>query len=269
MRWATWILSAVLAFAGAALLLPGTFQRPSSDSLDAPKPDRVAAAPRDTSISRHSTPPEADLAGYARVVDGDSVYIGSVEVRLYGVDAPEGPQTCTADGLRWPCGRQAAQALRAKIDGRVVTCDERDRDSYGRVVAVCHHDGADVNAWLVRNGWAMAYRRHTPIYSDAEAAAESARRGIWRGDFVAPWDWRQAERQPRGGPARRRPTAATPGQSGRCNIKGNISYNSGRRLYHMPGDPDYANTRISVARGERWFCSEAEARAAGWKPAIR
>ena len=168
----------------------------------------------------------------------------------------------------------STRALRNLIEGRVVVCDERDRDSYGRVVAVCRHDGTNVNAWLVTNGWAMAYRRHSLAYVDAESTAKSARRGIWRGDFVPPWDWRQTEAAGVGDTALPSRTARTRSQRpasapGRCNVKGNISYNSGRRLYHMPGDPDYADTRISVARGERWFCSEAEARAAGWQPAVR
>ena len=136
-------------------------------------------------------------------------------------------------------------------------------------VAVCRREGLDVNAWLVANGWAMAYRRHSRAYVEVESAAKAARRGVWRGDFVAPWDWRQAERLHRAVPEPRRVTAATERQigSGRCDIKGNISHNSGKRLYHMPGDRDYARTRISSARGERWFCSEAEARSAGWRRA--
>ena len=126
---------------------------------------------------------ETNLSGPARVIDGDSILVGRVEVRLHGVDAPEAKQTCVLDGVRWPCGWQATRALRNLIEGRVVVCDERDRDSYGRVVAVCRHDGTNVNAWLVTNGWAMAYRRHALAYVDAESTAKSARRGIWRGDF--------------------------------------------------------------------------------------
>ena len=185
------------------------------------------------------------------------------------MDAPEGVQTCLADGERWPCGRQATQALAGLIDGRGVACDQRDRDAYGRVVAVCRREGLDVNAWLVENGWALAYRRHSRAYIKEESAAKAARLGVWRGEFVAPWDWRQTEWLNRVVPEPRRATAATERQtgSGRCNIKGNISYNTGKRLYHMPGDRDYARTRISSARGERWFCSEAEARSAGWRRA--
>lgn len=252
MRWLLWILSAAIAFGLASLLFPRLSARASA-----------SAEPHDVRLT--------DLSGPAQVIDGDSIHVAGVEVRLHGVDAVEGPQTCVAEGVRWPCGRRAAQALRRLVDGRTVACDKRDRDQYGRVVAVCRTDGTDINEWLVANGWALAYRRHASTYIDAESAAKSARRGIWRGDFVAPWDWRQADRRDRETIAGRgRATAATARQQQtQCNIKGNVSYNSGKRLYHMPGDPDYPDTRISAARGERWFCSEAEARRAGWTRAVR
>ena len=208
----------------------------------------------------------ADLSGRARVVDGDTIEVGGARVRLHGVDAPESGQSCLARGTRWPCGQHATRALAGHIGGRPVTCEERDRDRYGRVVAVCRHAGRDVNAWLVAQGWALAYRRYSRAYVDEEAAARAARRGVWRGKFVAPWDWRRGERLP----VRNREAPRADGDSrGSCNIKGNISYNSGRRIYHMPGDRDYARTRISPSRGERWFCTEAEARAAGWRRAGR
>ena len=185
-------------------------------------------------------------------------------IRLYGVDAPETEQSYLAGRARWTCGNRAKRDLARHIDARSVTCDERDRDRYGRVVAVCRHAGRDVNAWLVAQGWALAYRRYSGAYVDEEEAARAARRGVWRGEFVAPWDWRRGERLATRD--RETPRADRDARGG-CNIKGNISYNSGRRIYHMPGDRDYARARISPPRGERWFCSEAEARAAGWRRA--
>ena len=208
----------------------------------------------------------ADLSGRARVIDGDIIDIGGARVRLHGVDAPESAQGCLAGGERWPCGSRATRALAQRIDGRTVACAQRDRDRYGRIVAVCWQDGRDVNAWLVAEGWALAYRRYSRAYVDEESAAKAARKGVWRGEFVAPWDWRRGERLQG---AAREARGATEDAPGRCSIKGNISHKSGKRIYHMPGDRDYAPTRISPSRGERWFCTEAEARAAGWRRAGR
>ena len=209
---------------------------------------------------------QADLAGRARVIDGDTIEVASARIRLFGVDAPESAQRCLAGSSRWSCGEQATRALAGRIDGRSVACEERDRDRYGRIVAVCRHSGQDVNAWLVREGWAIAYRRYSTAYLDEEASARRAKRGVWRGEFVPPWDWRRGERL----------TVVTPdtprvsgGERGGCKIKGNISHNSGKRIYHMPGDRDYERTRISSSRGEKYFCTEAEARAAGWRRAGR
>ena len=217
---------------------------------------------------------QADLVGRARVIDGDTIEVASARIRLFGVDAPESAQRCLAGSGRWSCGEQATRALAGRIDGRSVACEERDRDRYGRVVAVCRHGAQDVNAWLVREGWAMAYRRYSRDYVDEEAAARGAQRGLWRGEFVPPWDWRRGDRLKEASPGDRvKATRDAPRVAARdgggCNIKGNISHNSGKRIYHMPGDRDYERTRISPSRGEKYFCTEAEARAAGWRRAGR
>ena len=242
----------------------------TDDSRPAVAPTNVPAARTDAGSdraeSRRRETIQSDLAGRARVIDGDTIEVGSARVRLFGVDAPESAQSCVAASRTWPCGRQATQALAGRIDNRSVACEERDRDRYGRIVAVCRQGGQDVNAWLVREGWALAYRRYSRTYIDEEAAAKAARRGVWRGEFVPPWDWRRGNRL-KSATRDTPPVAAR--DRGACRIKGNISYNSGRRIYHVPGDRDYERTRISRSRGERYFCTEAEARAAGWRRAGR
>ncbi len=209
------------------------------------------------------------LSGRARTVDGDTLKVNGARVRLHGIDAPESAQTCIADGRRWRCGQRAASALAQRISGRSVACKERARDAYGRMVAVCRAGGKDLNAWLVSQGWALAYRRYSLDYVDEEASARTARRGVWRGRFVEPWDWRAGVRldSTRAPVQQHRGRTARPGAS-RCRIKGNIS-RKGARIYHVPGGRYYESTRISPSKGERWFCTEAEARAAGWRRARR
>ena len=124
-----------------------------------------------------AAPFAADLSGWARVIDGDTIEVARARVRLHGVDAPESGQSCLANGRHWPCGQRATRALDRHIGGRSVACEERDRDRYGRVVAECRHAGRDVNAWLVAHGWALACRRYSGSYVHAEVAARAARRG--------------------------------------------------------------------------------------------
>lgn len=137
------------------------------------------------------------LTGVATVVDGDTLKIHGENIRLHGIDAPESAQHCQRNGRRWPCGRRAAFALADQIGRRSVRCDGRERDRYGRLVAVCYQNGTDLNAWMVRNGWALAYRRYSRDYVGQERRAAQAGRGIWRGQFTAPWDWRAQRRSRR------------------------------------------------------------------------
>ncbi|MBK1669635.1 hypothetical protein CKO28_16475 [Rhodovibrio sodomensis] len=134
------------------------------------------------------------VTGRASVTDGDTLEIRDVDIRLHGIDAPESSQTCLAGGQRWPCGRRSANALAAKIGRGTVRCEGRERDRYGRLIAVCYAGGTDLNAWLVRNGWALAYRRYSRDYVPEERKAEAEGAGVWRGRFVPPWDWRRGKR---------------------------------------------------------------------------
>jgi endonuclease YncB( thermonuclease family) len=203
------------------------------------------------------------LSGQADVVDGDTLAIRGEQtrIRLYGVDAPEGKQTCNdAEGKRYLCGSRAADVLSALIgrNGRV-SCQEEDWDRYGRVVAVRHVNGRDINGELIRQGWAVEYGQYSDgRYSNEETEARQAKRGLWAGTFVMPWDWRQGERLPSEAAGEIAKTAER-----KCDIKGNIS-GSGR-IYPVPGSRHYENTQVNEAAGERWFCSEDEAKGAGWR----
>ena len=136
----------------------------------------------------------ADITGQPRVTDGDTLSIDGQRIRLHGIDAPERQQPCYRDGKLWRCGKAAASALAGKIDRRPVTCEERDRDRYGRIVAVCYVGDEDLNAWMVLQGLAVAYRRYSLDYVDQETDAQLARRGVWATRFVLPWEWRRGKR---------------------------------------------------------------------------
>ncbi|MEQ8354646.1 MAG: thermonuclease family protein [Kiloniellaceae bacterium] len=199
------------------------------------------------------------IAGRASIIDGDTIEIHGTRIRLHGIDAPESDQTCAVAGENMRCGQQAALALADRIGQETVSCDQRGRDRYDRIISVCHASGEDLNAWMVANGWAMAYRRFSTDYVRQEEAAAAAKIGIWKGEFTTPWEWRARERR-----AQERTQ-----EKSNCNIKGNISYNTGERIYHLPGGEYYSRTKISPSKGERWFCSEAEARAAGWRRSMK
>ncbi len=135
-------------------------------------------------------------------------------------------------GKPWQCGKDAANALAEKIGRRPVTCEERDRDRYGRIVAKCSVASEDLGEWMVANGWAVAYHLFSYEYSRAEHRAKSARRGIWASEFIKPWEWRRGKR-----------LAGNDNAPGQCEVKGNIN-RKGERIYHMPGGRWYDQTRI-------------------------
>lgn len=203
----------------------------------------------------------ASISGAARVIDGDTLEIADRRVRIFGIDAPEHDQTCrNGAGREWACGAWAGAEMQRRFGGRALSCTEIDRDRYGRSVARCvDRGGADVARVMTEAGAAFAYRRYSHDYVAAEDSARAAGAGVWAG---------QADR-----PAMFRARGGAEGAADRfdrrdgCAIKGNISASG--RIFHRPGQRDYDRTTINPAAGERWFCSTAEAVAAGWRPARR
>jgi len=207
----------------------------------------------------------AEVSGRARVIDGDSLRVGDTEIRLFGIDAFEGRQTCERGGAPWACGDAAADRLRALVGSREIACEKKDTDSYGRTVAVCRNGGVDVGAEMVRSGLALAYRHYSNDYVDEENEARAAHRGAWAGTFTAPWDERHAGSDARTSQRSGGDAPTPPSICRGTGIKGNIN-SKGERIYHVPGSRYYDSTVIDESKGERWFCTEVEARGSGWRP---
>jgi endonuclease YncB( thermonuclease family) len=136
---------------------------------------------------------EDRLIGQASVIDGDTIEIHGKKIRLEGIDAPESRQTCIGrDSRPWSCGKASAFALAEKIGTKIVTCQPKGKDRYKRVLAVCYLSDRDLNSWMVRNGWSVAYRRYSKAYIGVEEIARANKINIWSGTFRMPWDWRKS-----------------------------------------------------------------------------
>ena len=132
-----------------------------------------------------------DVSGPAKVVDGDSLVLPSGQVRLKGIDAPEGRQRCLKNGKEWACGRASTQALRELVTGKEVVCDGQQLDRYDRLLAICWVGDVKINQVMVRDGWAVAFGDQ---FLREERAAKAAQRGLWQGTFERPAVWRAKNR---------------------------------------------------------------------------
>ena len=132
------------------------------------------------------------IIGRASVIDGDTIDVHGERIRIWGIDAPESGQTCQRDKQDWRCGTDAAFALDNMLARRPVTCRQKDRDRYGRTVATCRVGDVDIGGWMVREGWALDYRRYSKAaYAADEDVARTEQRGMWAGEFMPPWEWRR------------------------------------------------------------------------------
>lgn len=218
-------------------------------------PQVVTATPLMSVVTESTKPSIGNLIiGVATAVDGDTIAINSQRIRLHGVDAFEAEQSCQGGaGQEWGCGGVATRSLQEAVLGRTTICFPKDRDAYGRIVAICRTEGTDLSALQAIRGLAIAYRKYGQEYAADETVAKTAKVGAWYGTFTEPETYRRTG----SGKSVAAASRAT-NVSNRCNIKGNIT-STGRRLYHLPGDPNYLATRQEVM-----FCSDAEAMAAGF-----
>jgi endonuclease YncB( thermonuclease family) len=133
-----------------------------------------------------------ELTGHPRVVDGDTLAFGDAKVRMNGIDAPEKKQICQdRGGQAYRCGESARAVLNGQVGSVEVRCEGAQYDRYQRLIATCWKGTVDLNAWMVEQGWAVAFRRYSEVYVHQEDRARAGRAGMWAGDFEMPWDWRR------------------------------------------------------------------------------
>lgn len=259
-----------LLFLGVGTLAAAVTQFPIRSTAGQESTSGLIAGIQST-ITNWTEPLPDPMEGRASVIDGDTVEIAGQRIRFNGIDAPESRQYCDdAKGFEYACGRRAAQALDEFLAAsRPLRCSFIDRDRYGRLVGNCDRaDGRSVQRWLVEQGLALDWPRYSNgTFAAEQGTAKAAHRGLWQGRFDQPWDWRAVNADKVETVSEQSTGFGLLGSG--CNIKGNISVHSGEHIYHLPGQEHYAETVISTGKGERWFCSEAEARAAGWRRAKR
>ena len=206
------------------------------------------------------------IAGSATAYDGDSLILnGNTLVHLDGINAPEIGQRCfDRRNERYECGDRAKRTLNGLVAGQQVDCLVRAEDLLKRVVVTCDVAGIDAGAFMISRGFAMARGQKGADYAPLEQQARQQRRGLWQGQFIDPHAWRNGGFAVQEGYQGRIEYGGSWGGAGRCLIKGNIDA-SGRRSYYMPWETWYYKTQVTPVREERWFCSEDEARRAGFR----
>ena len=131
------------------------------------------------------------INGKPHIIDGDTIHIKSNKIRLHGIDAPETKQTCEIDNEDWDCGKQSTKELKNLINNQKVECITNDIDRYNRYVAICFVNEININQWMVKNGWAIAYRYYSKDYINEEQYANNNKLGIWKSKFIEPYQFRK------------------------------------------------------------------------------
>ena len=144
-----------------------------------------------------------EITGTPKIIDGDSIKIKNFKIRFEGIDAPEIKQNCKKDYLKistiisftfkkdYPCGEFSKEKLEKKINNSEIKCISSSKDRYKRYLATCFKGNININRWMVRNGYAVAYKKYSKKYLNDENYAKDEKLGIWKGTFMRPEKWRK------------------------------------------------------------------------------
>ena len=132
------------------------------------------------------------FASHVTVVDGDTIKLGDVKIRFSGIDAPEINQTCVASEGKVACGKISRDILITKVTNNKISCTDEGKDFYGRVLGEWFVNGESLSRYLVREGFAFAYRKYSDKFISDEEYAKSNRLGMWSMKFQYPWDYRKS-----------------------------------------------------------------------------
>ncbi len=144
-----------------------------------------------------------EFYGAPKIIDGDTIHINNKKIRLEGIDAPEIKQQCKKPFLKisaiigfqfsknYACGVISKKKLIDKIDNSKIKCISSSKDRYKRHLGTCFKDKINLNKWMVRNGYAVAYRRYSKDYVRDEKYAKKNMLGMWKGSFIMPEKWRK------------------------------------------------------------------------------
>ncbi len=191
------------------------------------------------------------MAGTALVIDGDTIEIAGTSIRLEGIDAPEAGQSCKRRLMGAGCGTAATAALTRMLEGKAVRCDHRGTDKYGACLA-CASSMAKTSCPDGARRPCLGFVKYSEAYVAEEAKARTERRGVWQAETETPWDFRAKKWV---GAEQKSPDARHQRQRD-------------QERAHLPHavEPLVRPDHIDAEKGKRWFCSEAEAIAAGWRP---
>jgi endonuclease YncB( thermonuclease family) len=126
-----------------------------------------------------------------KVIDGDTIHLKGEKIRFTGIDTPELKQTCIKEGIENKCGVTAKQILINKIGNNTVKCISQGKDRYKRTLAECFVNNESLSSYLVRSGYAFAYRKYSKLFIEDENYAKANQLGMWSMEFDYPWDYRK------------------------------------------------------------------------------